>query len=65
MDIKESRQLFYKCAQSKDGKELLKYIESEACQRMRGTSDEIQLQAGKFNLWLDIQSEIIAGKGDE
>lgn len=64
MDIKESRQLIYQCAQSKAGKELLKFIEGEACQRMRGTSDEIQLQAGKFNLWLDIQSEILAGKGE-
>jgi hypothetical protein len=62
--ITESRQLMLQCSKTKAGKALLDYIESECCQRMRGSTEEIQLQAGKFNLWLDIQSEIIAGKSD-
>ena len=64
-DIEEQRKLIAQCSKTKAGKALLSFIEGECMRSMRGSSEEIQIQAGKFNLWLDIQSEIKLGKGEE
>ena len=64
LSIESQRKEMYKCSQTKEGKVLLDYIEGECMRRMRGTSEEIQLQAGAFNLWLNIKGEIESGKGD-
>jgi hypothetical protein len=60
----EQSRLIYNCSKSKEGKELLKFIEGHAVKRLRGSSEEIQLQAGKLNLWLDICDEIELGSSD-
>lgn len=65
LSIDAQRKEMYKCSLSKEGKVLLDYIEGECMRRMRGTDNEIQLAAGKFNLWLDICSEIAEGKGEQ
>jgi len=56
--------MMYNCSKTKEGQVLLEFIEGECMRRMRGSDNEIQLAAGKFNLWLDICGEIAEGKGE-
>ena len=64
MTLEQQAKMIYQCSQTDEGRVLLDFIQDEAVKEMRGTSDEIQLQAGKFNLWLSIGEIIIEGKGD-
>ncbi len=62
--VETQRKMMYDCSKTKEGKVLLEYIEDLAVRKLRGTAEDIQLQAGMFNLWLDIKSEIEAGRNN-
>ena len=62
--IEQQRKMMRDCSKTKEGQVLLSYIEDLAVRKFRGTAEEVQLQAGMFNLWLDIKSEIEAGEGE-
>lgn len=64
MTENEKAKVIYELSKTKEGKVLLEFIEDLAVRKLRGTAEDVQLQAGKFNLWLDIQEEIAAGKGE-
>jgi len=60
----EVSKLIYECSKTKECEVLLAFIEDLAVRKLRGTAEEIQLQAGMLNLWLAIKDEIEAGKGE-
>ena len=64
IDIDTQAKLINRCSQTQEGKALLTFIEELAVRKLRGTTDDILLQAGMLNLWLAIQEEIEAGNGE-
>lgn len=62
--MSEQAKLIYQCSKTKEGQALLSLIEDIAVRRFRGTAEEVQMQAGMFNLWLEVKGEIERGESE-
>ncbi len=60
--MSEQAKLIYQCSKTKEGQALLDLIQDIAERRFTGSAEKIQLQAGAFNVWLEVRGEVERGE---